>query len=79
MIVINTIRVDPLASKGLKYDNFYYSLPVVKNKNMMVHMVKVDMSDRHRFSTTLKVLSSEHLPPPFQIGEVLEHYQKRYY
>lgn len=68
LIVVNGLRVE--TSTSLSADHFYNSLPVVKSREALVHFVKIDMNDRQRFGHVLKVLSSQQLPPPFNLSKV---------
>lgn len=55
VIVINSLRVEEIREVG--YEEFYGSFPVVKSLRCVVHYIQVDMEDKHRFNSPLKILS----------------------
>ena len=55
VIVINSLRVEEIREVG--YEEFYGSFPMVKSLRCVVHYIQVDMEDKHRFNSPLKILS----------------------
>jgi hypothetical protein len=55
MIAINGLFVED--TKGLKFDSFYHTIPIIKNYRSVVHFIKVDMGNKSRLNTVVKILS----------------------
>lgn len=55
MIAINGLLVEQ--TKDLHYSCFYQAVPIIKNYRSVVHYVKVEMSDKGRLNSVIRLLS----------------------
>ena len=62
IILINSLKVETI--KNIGYEEFYNLFPVSNSLRSVVHFIQIDMNDKHRFNSPLKILSKEKLPNP---------------
>ena len=65
---MHSLKVDKIKEVG--YEEFYNSFPVVKSIRCVVHFIQVDMEDKHRFNSPLKILSKDKLPSPNSVSHI---------
>ena len=74
MIIFSGLNLDALDEVNHKC--LLHAVPIISNRKTVVHFIKIDSCDRHRFGCLAKVLSEEQFPPLFDINAVLSEYQK---
>ena len=55
IILINSLKVETI--KNIGYEEFYNLFPVSNSLRSVVHFIQIDMNDKHRFNSPLKILS----------------------
>jgi hypothetical protein len=55
LVAIHGLAVEQ--GRELEFDNFYLSIPIIKNYRSVVHYIRIDMNDKVRLNTVIKVLS----------------------
>lgn len=50
------------------------TIPAIKNCRSVVHFIRIDMGDKGRLNTVVKVLSQQTLPKPIDIEKILRDF-----
>ena len=75
LIAINGLQVEQ--TKDLHFSCFLQAVPVIKNSRAVVHFLKVEMGDKGRLNSVIRLLSQSAMPKPLDLLRLLQDYERR--